>query len=188
MEPRKPQKRAATNLPADFIRSVVELFNDQFKAERGQAEFLVLGALYMDEVLLCVSLTEPKALRAATIYVSMDLPKSVAENPEKVTEKLQKMVDVAASWLAQTYQESKGKGLEPVLDAMSEMPNKWQDFAWEGEKLFVKLNRDNQVLEREADRLLRKAGFDPRESLDEDEAEGGDEDDFGSDKPRGPLQ
>jgi len=158
LEPRKKQSKKATNIPKDFIKTVTELFNKQFKKERGASEFLVYGNLYMDEILFCVSLTNAKSLRACSFYSSMDLGKDMSEKPELVTEKLKIMVDVIASWFSQSFQEGKEKGLDAVLAAIAEMEATWQSVDWENNKVFVKLNRDNHTLENAANKFLKQAG------------------------------
>jgi hypothetical protein len=163
---RKRHKAEPTSLPKDFLHTVSDLFKKQFKTKLTGESFLVYGALHADEVVLAISLSHPKSLRSASMHVSMDLGKEVAEKPEKVTEQLKVMVDVAASWFAQCFEA--GKGLEAVLGEMGEMDPNWQEFEWEGKTLFVKLNRDNYALENAADDLLRKAGFDPADDEDED--------------------
>ncbi len=168
ISPRKKQVKQPTSLPKDFVNSVVKLFNQQSGKQKKEADFLVYADLYMNEVVLCVSLTHPKSLRAATIYLSMDLTKDISEKPELVTEKLKVMVDVAASWFAQSLEA--GKGLDSVLEAMKDAPNLWETFTWEKEELFVKLNRDNHALENAANKFLKASGFDP-DDMDDEELE-----------------
>lgn len=169
-------QKKPTSLPKDFLRIVSTLFEKQFKGKLAGSSFLVYGDLYTEEAVLCVSLTHPKTLQAASLHLSISLPKNVAEQPEKVTEQLKVLVDVAASWFSQCFQA--GEGLEAVLEEMKDADPKWQEFEWEGQQIFVKLNRDNYALERAADDFLKKAGFttdDDEElaELDEDDDEGG---------------
>lgn len=173
---RKKHTKKPGTLPKDFLRTVAKLFQDQFKKEASGASFLAYGDLYPDEVVLCVSLSHPKQLQAASMHISCDLPKSVGENPEQVTEKLQSMVDVAASWFAQCFQG--GKGLEAVLEEMRDQDPTWQEFEWEKNTLFVKLNKDNYTLEKAASDFLKKAGFedDGDDLLEDEENDGGDDD------------
>lgn len=168
---RKKQTKRPTLLPKEFLRTVSGLFDEQFGPKAEGASFLVFGDLYQDEVVLCVSLSHPQNLQAASMHLSSDLPKKVAENPEKVTEFLKSMVDVAASWYSQCFQS--GSGLPAVLTEMGAPGREWQEFEWEGEKLHVLLNRTNYVLEQAADSLLKKSGFagdgtDPLDGEDED--------------------
>lgn len=163
---RKRHTKQPTSLPKDFLHTVGELFKKQFKNDLTGESFLVYGALHADEVVLAISLTHPKSLRSASMHVSADLKPEAAEKPEKVTEQLKVMVDVAASWFAQCFQA--GKGLDAVLEEMGDMDPAWQEFEWEGTTLWVKLNRDNYALEHAADDILRKAGFDPEDDEDEE--------------------
>lgn len=169
---RKKHSKKPGTLPKDFLLTVAKLFQDQFKKELGGASFLAYGDLHHDEVVLCISLSHPKQLQSASMHISIDLPKSIGENPEKVTEKLQVMVDVAASWFAQCFQA--GKGIETVLNELREMDPGWQEFEWEKETLFVKLNKDNYTLEKAASDFLKKAGF----KEDADDLLGEEEDDI----------
>ncbi|NUM88054.1 MAG: hypothetical protein HUU37_02515 [Bdellovibrionales bacterium] len=159
IQPRKKQAKKPTSLPQEFLNSVGELFNKQFQAERGEAQFLVHGSLYMDEAVVCVSLTAPRGLRAASFHLSIDLPKSVADQPDQVTERLRGMVDLAASWFAQCF--ARGQGIASVLEEMTDLGRDWELVKWEGLNLFVRVNADNQALENAADKILQDAGFDP---------------------------
>jgi hypothetical protein len=163
---RKRHTKSPTNLPKEFLNSVSTLFKEQFGEKLTGESFLVYGALYTSEVLLGISLSHPKTLRAGTMVTSMDMSEDVGEKPEKVTEQLKVMVDVSASWFAQCFET--GKGLEAVLDEMADVDTTWQELEWEKSHLFVKLGRENFALERAADDLLRKAGFDPNDDEDED--------------------
>lgn len=154
---RKKTTKKPSALPKDFLHTVANLFEKQFaKKSRGSA-FLIFGDLYPDEVVLCVSLTHPKSLRSASLHLSSDLPDGLVEQPEKLTEILKGLVDVAASWFAQTLEG--GEGLDSVLAEMKDMDPNWQEVQWEGAKIFVKLNKDNYTLEKAANDLLKKAGF-----------------------------
>lgn len=179
---RKKHKKSPSALPKDFLNTVADLFKKQFKDESKGSSYLVYGDIYESEIVFCVSMTHPKSLQAASMHLSMDLGKEVAEKPEMVTEKLKVMVDVAASWFSQCFQS--GQGLEAVLEEMKDADPAWQEFDWENQSLFVKLNKDNYALEKAADDFLRKKGFDPNEDLDElEEFINSDEDDG-----RGPVQ
>ncbi len=168
---RKKQTLRPTLLPKDFLTTVSKLFKKQFGTETKGSDFLVYGSLYPDEVILCLSLTHAKSLRAASMHISADVAKETSENPEKVTEQLKSMVDVAASWFAQSLQG--GKGLDSVLAELADMDPAWQPFDWEGQKLHVKLNKNNYALERAANDFLKKAGFeeeDGEDLLEDDES------------------
>jgi hypothetical protein len=172
---RKKQTKKPTTLPKDFLKTVSNLFQKQFKSKLAGSTFLVYGDLYPDEVVLAVSLSHPKSLPAASMHISNSIGKSVAENPEKVTEQLKSMVDVAASWFSQCF--SAGTGVEAALKELQDASTEWQEFEWEGQQLFVKLTRTNYTLEKAAEDFLKKKGFteegedlmDEIDELDEDE-------------------
>lgn len=184
---RKRQQKQPTSLPKEFLSTVSDLFKKQFKTKLKGATFLVYGDLYSDEAVFCVSLSNPKTLAAASMHISTDLAPNTAEQPEKVTERLKQMVDVAASWFAQSLEA--GKGLDGVLTELQDLDPSWQQLEWEGSTLFVKINKDNYTLERAADDFLKKAGFEDDEDeveamLDELINEASEDDEGGS---RGPL-
>jgi hypothetical protein len=182
---RKQQKKSSAGLPKDFLDTVSGLFSKQFKAKLKGATFLVYGDLYSQEVILCISLNHPKSLTAASLHISSDLTEEVGEKPEKVTERLKSMVDVAASWFSEALDG--GKGLESVLDKMEDIDPNWQELEWEGATLFVKLNKVNYALERVADDFLKKSGFEEEDELEAFVKEL-EEDDEDGDGERGPLQ
>ncbi|MGZ3657470.1 MAG: hypothetical protein ACXWR1_00375 [Bdellovibrionota bacterium] len=168
---RKRQNKKPSALPKEFLHTVSTLFEKQFKKNLAGSSFLAYADLYGDEVVLGISLSHPKSLPAASLHVSADLSKDVAENPSKVTDQLKVMVDVAASWFSQCFEG--GNGLEAVLKEMSDADPAWQNFEWEGHPLYVKLNRSNYTLEKAAAEFLKKNGFeddgdDPLDDLDED--------------------
>lgn len=170
---RKKQTRKPTSLPKEFMKTVSDLFQKQFKSKLSGSTFLVYGDLYPDEVVLCVSLSHPKSLPAASMHISNSIAKNVAENPEKVTEQLKSMVDVAASWFSQCFGDGK-TGVEAALEELKDANTEWQEFEWEGQQLFVKLNRTNYTLEKAAEDFLKKKGFteegdDILDDLDEDD-------------------
>src|SRR3989344_934213 len=136
MEPRKKQTKPATAVPKDFLKTVSALFNEQFEKTRGEALFTSQADLYMDEVIACVSLTKPGNVRAVSIYLSLDLPKNLANNAEKVSDKLKSMVDIAASWFNESFSEK--TSFEELVDKVTEYEAKWQELVWEKEKFFVK--------------------------------------------------
>ena len=164
---RKKQAKKPNALPVEFLNSMRKLFDDQFEEQRKDSEFLVYADLYSNEVVFCASLTNASSLRAGSLYISADLAPNISEKPEKVTEQLKSMVDVAASWFAQGFEKS--KGLEAILAEIDEASGKWEQFEWEGQDLYAKLNRDNHALEHVADKFLRDAGIDPADEEVTDE-------------------
>jgi hypothetical protein len=124
--------------------------------QRGSANFAVQGALYPDEALLCLALSEVGRLRAVSLYISVDLGKSIGTSPEQVTQILKSAVDLAASWYSQTFSESKEHGLDAALAAINELDINWQKVDWEKRTVYVRLTGENQTLESAADRFLRE--------------------------------
>jgi len=157
LQPRRRQVKVPQSLPTDFIKNIAKLFNDQFKKEKGGASFSIYGGLYNDEALLCISLAEAGKLLAASLYFSADLGKSVAVKPEQVTNLLKSMVDLAASWFAQSFTGRETTGLEAILEALEDLERGWQKVKWEKRDIYVKVNRANQTLEAAADRILRES-------------------------------
>lgn len=156
MQPRKKQDQPANDLPAAFIKDIAKLFNEQFSKDKGDASFSVHGAIYPDEVLICITLMRVGVLRAASCYASMDLPKDIAKNPKQLTENLRSIVDLVASWFHQCFDESDQTGLDAVLEAIEELNETWEPVEWEKKKVFVLVNKDNHTLEAAADQILRE--------------------------------
>ena len=155
MEFRKKYKGKSQDVPKDFLRDVGKLYDEQFSEERQDAHFSVYGTMNPEEVLLCVSLIQPDVLRAVSCYLSMDLSiKEAAKSPSMVTGKLKKMVDLAASWFADVLKGS--SGIHGTLKKVINLESKWERVHWSGEFVYVKITRDNQILERAADRILKE--------------------------------
>lgn len=160
LEPRKEQKKAPLSLPKEFLTKCAALFADQFKEESGGITFTAHGNLYADEVILCLCAQELNRPVAFSFYTSVDLKPTVAQKPEQVTLILKSMVDLMASWVSQTYENSNESGLDPLIEAIDELSPDWQPADWDGRKVFVKLNRDNLLLEKATDQFLKDNGFD----------------------------
>lgn len=153
MKFRKEWTGKQQSVPKDFLQNVGKLYNNQFDRERQDASFSVYGAMNPEEVLLCVSLMHSSVLRAVSCYLSMDLSiKEATKCPDLVTQKLKKMVDLAASWFADTFENT--SGIQGALRALKNVEDKWEKVDWSGEVIYVKLTRENQTLEQAASRVL----------------------------------
>lgn len=80
---RRDRKIPPSSLPKEFLQTVGTLFTKQFKKNLSGSTFLVYGDLYTDEVILCVSLAHKDSLQAASMHLSMDLPKNMGKIRKK---------------------------------------------------------------------------------------------------------
>lgn len=154
LETRLKHKSNPSELPKEFIKKVADLFNEQFANERSEADFHIFGNIYPQEVILCVSLCELNRLQAGSIYTSVDVPKDVANAPDKVTEFLKHCVDLSASWFAQCFEEYPSRGLDGVLESISELERQWQMLDWENCEIYVRVDKTNHALESVTDKFL----------------------------------
>lgn len=154
LETRLKHKSNPSEIPKEFIKKVGDLFNEQFAEERGEGEFFVYGSIYPEEVILCICLSELNRLQAGSIYTSVNVPKNISEAPEKVTDFLKHCVDLSASWFAQCFEEHKGKTLDGVVAAISELDRQWQMLEWENCEIYVRVDKTNHALESVTDKFL----------------------------------
>ncbi|MEW6058109.1 MAG: hypothetical protein AB1540_16000 [Bdellovibrionota bacterium] len=165
MDRRKDTTTKSTRIPRDYLKLIEDIFNKNFskfliKEKAGSESFVASGEIYPDEVLVAVSLKNPKNLRMTTCYASIDYPppqlklesgKPAAPSASGVEICVNSCVDGIASFFATFFDEGR-----PV-DYDVEYRQNWTAVEIE-KKVFVylRINRDNPELEAQADALLEE--------------------------------
>ena len=157
---------APSALPVDYLKMVTEVFTANFdeglKALQpmvtGKLGFDVSGAVYVDELLLCITLTEENQLAATTVYASVDFdPK--ASSPT-IADLLSACVDAVGTVYGHILTPDNPERLEQVashtLSVMDNVPFHWSEVKVDRYRIYLKLDKANPRLENLADQWLRK--------------------------------
>jgi hypothetical protein len=182
-EKRKPIKSKPSLLPADYAQMVAQVFTTNFdnglkalkKRMKVDGSFRVIGHVYLDEIVLSVSLEIKNQLAATTVYASSDFDPQ-ASSPT-MQDLLACCVDAAGSVMGELFGDLKETELERLADeslsALSTAPFEWTALEVNRRRVFVKVDKANPRLDELADEWLAKN--DPhhleREAEDQAEAE-----------------
>jgi hypothetical protein len=165
MEKRKPGHFKSSPIPKDYAKMVNEVLLANFdqglkklkKIRKGEPRFFVDGAVYLDEIVLSVSLRIGKELSATTVHGSVDFDPR-ASSPS-VQDLLARCVDgigaVFAPLLSGSDEELEALASE-TLSALEGVPFDWTHIDLDQAKVFVKIDKSNPELDRLADDWLDK--------------------------------
>ena len=166
MERRKDTTVKGSKLPRDYLKLVEDIFNKNFKAKllmtEGKRElFVAFCEIYPDELVMSVSLKNPKTLRMTTCYTSVDYPpaktknesgKSTSTTADSVEIAVNQCVDAIASFFVTFFDE------ERPVDYDVEYRQNWTIVELDkATRVFMKINRDNPELDADADAILAAA-------------------------------
>jgi hypothetical protein len=185
MESRKnPIKSSArlsrsSELPADFTKIVKEVYTTNFsdgleslrKIQGAKNGFEVRGAIFVNEIVLGVSLVTEGVLSATTVYGSVDFDPS-ASSPS-AQDLLNVCVDAVGSLYGRLLDVEKPERIEQLasgsLSAFEEIPLEWTKVEFEGRRVWLLVDKSNPTLDEMTDRWL--AENDPDSETEEDEFE-----------------
>ncbi|MGK5081750.1 hypothetical protein WDW37_00470 [Bdellovibrionota bacterium FG-1] len=166
MERRKGDLRRSSPLPADYLKMVAEVFTTNFDAGlqalqgqvNGKLFFEASGGVFVDEVVLAISLLEEDQLAATTFYASTDFdPK--ASTPT-VQDLLSACVDAIGLVFDPLLDPEKPETLEQLashsLSALDNIPFHWTEVKQERYRIFIKMDKANPHLEHLANEWLRQ--------------------------------
>jgi hypothetical protein len=180
MQPRLKTSKKWTAFPKEYVDQIQTVFHENFSAQLTGNKLVIEGRIYPSEVVLRVGINEKGRLRQANFEVSMDY--NIKE--KDAVERIHNCIDAAASMMLD-YFEAEGE---------SEYPRTWQEYPFQGKKLFLQFTTENTdleaqanallgepaealVLEEESDDALARAEIDPTLSDDGEEDFPEDEDD-----------
>ena len=168
-------------LPVDYFKMITEVFASNFdaglqalaKLSEGSLSFVPSGAIFADEIVLCVSIVEKDQLAATSVYASADFdPK--ASSPT-VQDLLASCVDAIGAIYAQLLSADTPEVLEQVashtLAALEGIPYYWTEVKIENRRIHMKVDKSNPTLDSAADEWLRKNDPSLKEHIDEEEQE-----------------
>jgi hypothetical protein len=135
------------------------IFRNQFKAEAKRGEFVVEGRIYPQELVMRVGYLENGRLKQVNFEASVDLKSPTSPNAElddmtgqdsETMERVYVCIDALGSLMEEYLTLSAEDDLEEEMD----VPDRWREFDFEGEAVFIQKSFVNTSLEAEADRLL----------------------------------
>lgn len=171
----------ASSLPVDYLKMITEVFDTNFdaglkalaKLSPGELSFVASGAIFVDEIVLCISIVEKNQLAATSVYASSDFdPK--ASSPT-VQDLLAACVDAIGAVFAQLLAPETPEVLEQVashtLAALEGIPYFWTEVKIENRRIHMKVDKSNPTLDAVADEWLRKHDPALKQHMDEEEKE-----------------
>lgn len=156
MNPRLKTSKKWTAFPKEYSDQIQSVFAENFASYLKNAELIIEGRIYPEEIVLRVGYHEKNRLAQANFEVSMNY----SQEKQDAISKIHSCVDAAASMMLD-YLEN---------DAEVDFPYTWKEVDFQGQKLFLQFNTENSSLEAEANKLL---GIDEDTLLvdEEDESE-----------------
>lgn len=140
MQPRLKTSKKWTAFPKEYVEQIESVFQENFSDLLTDYKLLIEGRIYQAEVMLRVGLAQKGRLSQANFEVSMDYN----PNEKDAIDRIHNCVDAAASMMMD-YLETDGE---------SEFPRTWQEYPFQGKKLYLQFTTENPDLEAQADALL----------------------------------
>ncbi|MFL5812398.1 MAG: hypothetical protein ACJ763_02375 [Bdellovibrionia bacterium] len=188
MESRKPHDPAGgtsaskfSELPVDYVKMVNEVFATNFdeglkalaKINPAPAHFTTTGRIYIDELIVCVSLLHEGQMAATSVYASCDYdPKASAPT---IQDLLAACVDAIGAVYSQLLSPENPEIIEQLanesLSAMENIPFEWAELKVERYKVYLKVDKANPMLDQMADAWLEKNDPEIRAEHEEEEKE-----------------
>nr|BFD59715.1 hypothetical protein CKG001_18220 [Bdellovibrio sp. CKG001]BFD63079.1 hypothetical protein BdHM001_17600 [Bdellovibrio sp. HM001] len=154
MNPRLKSSKKWTAFPKEYSDQILGVFKENFAQYLGNAELLIEGRIYQEEIALRVGYLEEGRLAQANFEVSMNYSQ---EQQDAIT-RIHNCVDAAASMMME-YLENNGE---------VDFPYTWKEVPFQGKKIYLRFSTENSSLEAEANKLL---GLNEDEMLHDDENE-----------------
>lgn len=154
MIPRLKSSKKWTSFPKEYADQILSVFKENFAQYLDNAELLIEGRIYAEEIMLRVGYLEEGRLAQANFEISMNYSQ---EQQDAVT-RIHNCVDAAGSMMME-YLENEGE---------VDFPYSWKEVPFQGKKIYLKFSTENTNLEAEANRLL---GLAEDELLHEDVSE-----------------
>lgn len=165
METRKHQEYRSSELPADYLKMVSEIFATNFdeglkalSQAHGKSRFIAHGEIYPDEIVLAISLVSEGQLAGTTVHSSTDFdPKASSPTLEDL---LSACVDAVGTFFSEVLDPKKPERIAQLvsesLSALENAPFEWTQIEIERFRVHLKVDKSNPMLEQMADEWLRK--------------------------------
>jgi len=140
MQPRLKTSKKWTAFPKEYTEQIQTVFQENFSDLLGQNKLVIEGRIYPSEVLLRVGLAQPGRLSQANFEVSMDYN----PNEKDAVDRIHNCIDAAASMMMDYFEN----------DDEADLPRVWQEYPFQGKKLYLQFTTENTDLEAQANALL----------------------------------
>ncbi len=153
MIPRLKTSKKSTPFPQEFVDQIKSAFIENFKEQLTNAELIIQGRIYPQEILLRVGFLEKGHLRQSNFEVSA----AYDYKKQNAIESIHLCIDFLASTLGQYFEQLSQKA-NPSEEAEEseplDLPYLWKPIQFEKQEVFFQYSTVNTKLEEEADRLL----------------------------------
>ncbi|MFS4460002.1 hypothetical protein [Bdellovibrio sp. HCB2-146] len=140
MNPRLKSSKKWTAFPKEYSEQIQTVFTENFAEHFDDAELIVEGRIYQQEILLRVGFHQKGRLAQANFEVSMDY----SQDKQDAVARIHNCIDAAASMMMEYFEN----------DGDVDFPYTWKEFPFQGQKLYLQYSTENSNLEAEANRLL----------------------------------
>lgn len=155
MNPRLKSSKKWTNFPKEYSDQIQTVFNENFAQYLDNAELIIEGRIYTEEIVLRVGYCEEGRLAHANFEVSMNY----SQEQQDAIKRIHNCVDAAAAMMVDYFEN----------DGEVDFPYVWKEVPFQGKKLYLQFTTENTNLEAEANKLL---GVDDESMVfEEDESE-----------------
>ncbi|MFV3409468.1 hypothetical protein ACNH6C_12720 [Bdellovibrio bacteriovorus] len=157
MIPRLKSSKKWTSFPKEYSDQIQAVFNENFAQYLDNAELIIEGRIYQEEIVLRVGYLEEGRLAQANFEVSM----SYSQEQQDAVSRIHNCVDAAASMMLE-FLENEGE---------VDFPYNWKEVPFQGKKVYLKFSTENSNLEAEANKLLGLSEDEMLHDTNEDEDE-----------------
>ncbi|WP_413578686.1 hypothetical protein ACLVWU_09170 [Bdellovibrio sp. HCB290] len=140
MNPRLKSSKKWTNFPKEYSDQIQTVFNENFAQYLDNAELIIEGRIYTEEIVLRVGYHEDGRLAQANFEVSMNY----SQAQQDAITRIHNCVDAAAAMMLEYFEN----------DGEVDFPYVWKEIPFQGKKLYVQYTTENSNLEAEANKLL----------------------------------
>ncbi len=140
MNPRLKSSKKWTSFPKEYSEQIQTVFTENFAQYLKNAELIIEGRIYTEEIVLRVGYKENDRLSQANFEISMNY----SQEKQDAVQRIHNCIDAAASMMLD-YLEN---------DGQVDFPYTWKEVPFQKTKLFMQFNSENSTLENEANRLL----------------------------------
>ncbi|AHZ84578.1 hypothetical protein AB1A81_09560 [Bdellovibrio bacteriovorus] len=154
MIPRLKSSKKWTSFPKEYSDQIQAVFKENFAQYLDNAQLIIEGRIYQEEIVLRVGYLEEGRLAQANFEVSM----SYSQEQQDAVSRIHNCVDAAASMMLE-FLENEGE---------VDFPYTWKEVPFQGKKVYLKFSTENSNLEAEANKLLGLSEDDMLHDTDEE--------------------
>ncbi|MCE3010179.1 MAG: hypothetical protein LW875_06170 [Proteobacteria bacterium] len=153
MKPRLKTSKKWTAFPEEYRTQIEDVFRQEFSEKLGQSKLIVDGRIYPEEIVLRVGFLE----KGRIVQNNFEASATYKAEGNDAMDNMANCIDAVASMMSDFFQAGE-EGIE--------FPLSWQEYEFEGRKIWLQFSTENSDLEKEADRIL---GMDQSSLVNEEE-------------------